>query len=132
MNVIKKYCTETHSQNRQSSGNPTEEGDDGMQEIGVEDTIRTWCTELTKHGSQGFTETEAALTEAAWVCFSHLAWGFCGTPSTENWGMSDSSLYFWNPFHRTRLPHPGLIGRFVPGLHVILSSADNTGRTARF
>lgn len=117
VNVIKKHWTETHSQNRQGSGNPTEEGKDGMQEIGVEDTMRTWHIESTKHGSWELQETEAALMEAAWVCFSHLAWGFHGTPYTESWDMSDSSPYFWNPFHGTRLPPPALIGRFIPNLH---------------
>jgi hypothetical protein len=46
---------------------------------GVKDTRRTSPTESTKQSSQGFTETEAAITDPAWVCArssAYMLWLF--------------------------------------------------------
>lgn len=51
-------------------------------------------TESTKQGSQGLTETKAAIMKLAWVCvrFSadmlYLSWGICGTPNSGRRAVS--------------------------------------------
>lgn len=83
----------------------------------VKDTRRRPPTGSTKQGSQGLTETEAAIVEPAWICAGSSAYVML-----EFYGTSESRACLrpfactWEPIPPTELPCPALIGGFVAGL----------------
>lgn len=75
----------------QSLGNSAEKGEEELWELEGGKTAGERCTESTKQGSGGFTETGSAITEPAWVCarsFAYilwlLAWCLGETPDSGN------------------------------------------------